>query len=99
VLRGVLVQVGLFTYALFLGLVAEAVQSASDGFKKGNGEVVESGHTVIMHTNSNTKRFLRQVPHPACSVDFVLDIFFAEFWLLQQKPSSFAQNSLASSRQ
>jgi hypothetical protein len=53
-------QVGLFTYALILGLVAEAVQSASDGFKKGNGEVVEEGHTVILHTNNATKRVLRQ---------------------------------------
>ena len=52
---------GLFTYALILGLVAEAVQSASQGFKKGNGEVVEVGHTVMMHTNSATKKVLRQV--------------------------------------
>lgn len=54
-------QVGLFTYALILGLVAEAVQSASHGFKQGNGEVLEVGHTVIMHTNSTTKKVLRQV--------------------------------------
>lgn len=63
-----MLQVGLFTYALILGLVAEAVQSASLGFKKGNGEVVEVGHTVMIHTNSTTKKVLRQARAPYCVV-------------------------------
>lgn len=57
------VQVGLFTYALVLGIVAEDVQSLAEGFKKGNSEIVEEGHTVIFHTNANTPNMLRQVLH------------------------------------
>lgn len=59
---------GLFTYALVLGIVAEDVQSLAEGFKKGNSEIVEKGHTVIFHTNANTPNMLRQVLHPVQSL-------------------------------
>lgn len=62
-MHAVHVQVGLFTYALVLGIVAEDVQSLAEGLKKGNTEIVEEGHTVIFHTNPTTPNMLRQVLH------------------------------------
>jgi hypothetical protein len=42
---------------------AEDVQSLAEGFKKGNSDIVEKGHTVIFHTNGTTPNMLRQVIH------------------------------------
>jgi hypothetical protein len=63
--------IGLFTYALVLGIVFEDVQSTVDGFKAGNTAIVERGHTVVLNQNRTTASLLRQVApvaeQPCCA--------------------------------
>eukprot|EP00892_Ulva_mutabilis_P008060 jgi/Ulvmu1/5626/UM023_0165.1 len=52
--------VGLFSYALVLGIVSDDVAQTAEGFKQGNTDIVESGHTVVLNVNSTTEDMLRQ---------------------------------------
>lgn len=65
--------IGLFTYALVLGIVADDVQSTVEGFKAGNTAIVERGHTVVLNANRTSESLLRQVrdmlgPHRRCTL-------------------------------
>ena len=53
--------VGIFTYALVLGIVSDDVQRTVEGFKTGNTAICERGHTVVLNTNPTTPALLRQV--------------------------------------
>ena len=57
--------IGLFTYALVLGIVSDDVQRLVEGFKTGNNPICEAGHTVVLNSNPTTPSLLRQVPHCA----------------------------------
>eukprot|EP00892_Ulva_mutabilis_P008063 jgi/Ulvmu1/5629/UM023_0168.1 len=52
--------IGLFSYALVLGIVSDDVAQTAEGFKRGNTSVVESGHTVVLNVNNTTEDMLRQ---------------------------------------
>jgi hypothetical protein len=52
---------GLFSYALLLGIISDDVQRTVDAFKHGNTAVYERGHTVVLNVNSTTDHLLRQV--------------------------------------
>lgn len=53
--------VGLFTYALVLGIVSDDVQRLVEGFKTGNSVICERGHTIVLNCNATTAPLLRQV--------------------------------------
>ena len=53
--------VGLFSFAILLGLVTEAITSKVEDVKRGNYKVCESGHTVILNFNDQTVPLLRQM--------------------------------------
>lgn len=44
-----------------LGIVSDDVAQAAEGFKQGNTDIVESGHTLVLNVNSTTEDMLRQV--------------------------------------
>jgi hypothetical protein len=56
--------IGLFTYALVLGIVSDDVQQTVAGFKQGNSVVMERNHTVVLNVNNTTSNLLRQVGLP-----------------------------------
>jgi ion channel POLLUX/CASTOR len=51
---------GLFSYALLLGIVSDDVQRTVEAFKRGNSAVCERGHTVVLNANATTDNLLRQ---------------------------------------
>jgi hypothetical protein len=46
--------VGLFSYALVLGVVVEDVTATVQSFKRGNTAICDHGHTVILNKNRHT---------------------------------------------
>ena len=61
---------GLFSYALLLGIVSDDVQRTVEAFKNGNTAVFERGHTVVLNVNTTTENLLRQVhAYAGCRCD------------------------------
>lgn len=69
--------IGIFTYALVLGIVTEDVQQTVQGFKQGNSEVMEHNHTIVLNMNSTTPSLLRQ----ACPFLPFFDLFILSCFL------------------
>ena len=58
--------IGIFTYALVLGIVSDDVQQTVESFKTGNTAVMERDHTIVLNSNRTTPNLLRQA-RPPCS--------------------------------
>jgi len=52
--------VGLFTYAVFLGIVSDEVSTNIEAVKDSNGAVLESGHNVVLGWNQAALPMLQQ---------------------------------------
>mmetsp|Transcript_28169 Transcript_28169/g.61818 ORF Transcript_28169/g.61818 Transcript_28169/m.61818 type:complete len:801 (+) Transcript_28169:46-2448(+) len=52
---------GLFTFAIFLGVVTDEVKTTLKSVKNGKYPVRQVGHTVILHWNEHTPALLRQM--------------------------------------
>ena len=53
--------VGLFSYALMLGIISDDVQRTVDGWKTGNTSICEHNHVLVLNANATTDNLLRQV--------------------------------------
>ena len=61
----VLFLLGLFSFAVFIGTVSDAISAKVEEVQAGNYSIVERGHTVLLGWNDQTVPLLRQMA--ACS--------------------------------
>ncbi|CAN0043401.1 unnamed protein product, partial [Choristocarpus tenellus] len=61
VVTNCLYMTGLFTFSVFLGVIASEISSKVDEVEKGNFRVVDSGHTLILNWNRETVPILQQI--------------------------------------
>jgi hypothetical protein len=52
---------GVFTFALLVGFVSESVASGASAVVRGNGAVVERGHSVVLNWNAAAPPLVRQL--------------------------------------
>ena len=53
--------IGLFTVAIFIGLVGDAIADKFESLKKGKSKVLESNHTLVLGWSDKVFPFLKNI--------------------------------------